>query len=195
MVKVFDRKKTHRTMAELISLGIIIGALLLGLEFVKILNSKDAKSKKNKPENYHYQQCNSLLTNTELQFYQVLRGVVKKDQDIMVKVRLADLISVAKDLKGKDWGTAFNRIKSKHVDFLICDSTKLKPILAIELDDRSHEKESRKARDAFLDQALESASVPLLRVKVASSYDTDKLREDMIQAWRLPIASRETSSV
>ena len=181
-------------MIELISLLIFIGALLLGLWLVRILTTGHASGGKNSPKEYHYQKCDSLLTNTELQFYKTLQEVVRKDQDIMVKVRLADLINVAKGAKGKDWGAAFNRIKSKHVDFLICDSTELKPILAIELDDRSHEKESRKARDAFFNQALESAGVPLLRVKVARAYDTAKLREDMIQAWRLPTAPRKTTS-
>lgn len=43
--------------------------------------------------------------------------------------------------------------------------------LAIELDDSSHYRPNKIARDDFLNEAFKSAGLPLLRIKNASHYD------------------------
>ena len=58
-------------------------------------------------------------------------------------------------------------IKSRHVDFLICDN-KLNIIMGIELDDNSHNKESAKKTDEFKNKLFETINIPLERVKVSS---------------------------
>jgi hypothetical protein len=44
------------------------------------------------------------------------------------------------------------------------------------LDDRSHQRRERKARDAFLDQALRQAGVLLLRVRASGQYSSHSIR-------------------
>ncbi len=53
-------------------------------------------------------------------------------------------------------------------------------VLAIELDDRSHQRPDRVERDRFLNQALSAAGLPLLRVAVAEHYDADQLQAEVI---------------
>ena len=50
-------------------------------------------------------------------------------------------------------------------------------MLAIELDDASHRKTSRKRRDEFVDLALEAAQLPLLRVRAQKDYDPQELKQ------------------
>lgn len=65
-------------------------------------------------------------------------------------------------VKGDQWTAAFNKIKAKHVDFVLCDSIQIQPLLAIELDDRSHQRKDRQDRDIFVDKAFRSAGVPIV---------------------------------
>ena len=44
-----------------------------------------------------------------------------------------------------------NRVKSRHTDFLLFDRESVRPLLAIELDDASHDRQSRIDCDEFVD--------------------------------------------
>ena len=90
-------------------------------------------------------------------------------------VRIADLLRVEKGAANRrKW---LNKILAKHIDFVLCDPGSLRPIICIELDDRSHERPDRIERDAFVDHAFESAELPLLRIKVQKTYPPREVRE------------------
>jgi very-short-patch-repair endonuclease len=88
---------------------------------------------------------------------------------IFCKVRLADLVFVRKEA---EWDKAhFNRIQAKHIDFIVCDITTSAVRLAIELDDRSHDRADRRDRDAFVDKVLAGVGITLLRFRAQSNYN------------------------
>lgn len=66
---------------------------------------------------------------------------------------------------GQNWYGAFRHIDEKSVDFILCDKTNLSPILAIELDDKSHGRPDRQERDREVERILKGANVPLLRLQ------------------------------
>lgn len=76
-----------------------------------------------------------------------------------------------KGLERGDRTRAQNKINAKHVDFLLIQKSDGKPVLGIELDDKSHEEEDRAARDAFVDTVFASAGLPILHVPVKQAYD------------------------
>ena len=122
-----------------------------------------------------YTKRDALVTDPELEFYQVLTETAGEDYAIFAMVRLADLIAVQSDTqKRQAWQ---NRINAKHIDFVLCDPESLEPQLAVELDDRSHQRADRVERDRFVNAALSAAELPLLRIKVQPEYDGDKLRQ------------------
>lgn len=53
------------------------------------------------------------------------------------------------------------------------------PRLVIELDDRSHYRADRRDRDAFVDDVLASAGIPILHVRLQRSYDTQALAQQI----------------
>jgi len=60
-----------------------------------------------------------------------------------------------------------NRIKSNHVDFLICDRVTTEPLYVIELDGSSHNRLDRRERDDFVKELYQAVGLPfysLLRV-------------------------------
>ena len=110
-----------------------------------------------------------LLTKSESRFYDILRRIVR-DHVVFAKVRLADVVDA--DDRHRYWQANFNRVCSKHLDFLVCDSL-FRPLIAIELDDPSHRRQDRRKRDDDVDRLLEAVSLPLLRVFVRKTYDSD----------------------
>lgn len=120
-----------------------------------------------------YRKKDYLLTKAERSFYEVLRAVVVDEMLIFAKVRLADLVWLPKGTT--NWQAHFNRVQSKHIDFVLCDLQKIAPVLAIELDDASHGRDSRQRRDLFVNAALNGAGLPILRVKVKRAYAPNEL--------------------
>ena len=78
------------------------------------------------------------------------------------------------------WQSAFNRIKAKHVDFVLCDPESMRAICIIELDDASHSRGGRSKRDAMMDSIYEAAGLPILHVNCRRGYSMQEV-EGMIR--------------
>lgn len=116
----------------------------------------------------------ALLTKSELYFYNTLKRVVPSGQSIMMKVRMADIITCTDTQWHAGWGP---RISAKHIDFVIIDSKTAKIICAIELDDSTHRLNAdRIARDKFVNKAFDVAGVRLVRVDTARAYGVESIR-------------------
>lgn len=101
-----------------------------------------------------------LLSNAEFEFYRALRVAIGESVTICPKVSLGDLFYT----KSGDYAqnlTARNHIERKHVDFLLCDPTTMRPLMGIELDDKSNQREDRKERDRLINGVFEAAGLPL----------------------------------
>jgi very-short-patch-repair endonuclease len=126
-----------------------------------------------------YEKRTSLLTPAELNFYRVLQEAVHGDWAVQSMVRMADLVRVAPETpKFQAWQ---NRIHAKHIDFLLCDHGTMEVRLAVELDDRSHQRPDRVDRDEFVNRALADAGLPLLRVEVQDQYNSQEIRKSIDQ--------------
>lgn len=125
-----------------------------------------------------YRSRGSLLSRGETAFFRPLQVAVAGNFLIMCKVRLADVVTcpVRRDQRGP-----FSAISQKHLDFVLCDPKTTRIILAIELDDRSHEAPHRKKRDRFVDDTLRAANIPLLRVQAQAWYSLVTIRESIQQ--------------
>jgi len=62
-----------------------------------------------------------------------------------------------------------SKIWAKHVDFLICNQ-KFEPVLAIELNGKSHLAQNRIDRDTFVRNALGAASLQMELVEVGDDF-------------------------
>jgi very-short-patch-repair endonuclease len=131
-------------------------------------------------EQLPYEKRRALFTQSERKFFMALQQATGTQWEIFGMVRLADLIRVrSKTPKFQGWQ---NRIHAKHIDFVLCDPQSLEVKLAVELDDATHQRAERQARDAFVEAALEASELPLLRVPVAPDYDIQQLRKALHDA-------------
>lgn len=127
---------------------------------------------------YQYLRKDFIMTQSERDFFEVLFSIVGNQYHVFPQVHL-DVILNHK-VRGQNWFGAFRHINEKSVDFVICDKAYIKPLLAIELDDRSHEREDRKERDGEVGRILNEASMPLLRFK-NERFDKEEIKRIVLE--------------
>jgi hypothetical protein len=122
-----------------------------------------------------YKASKSLLTDNELDFYRALQVVVGTQTIVCPKVRIADLIYVPHNTQNSY--TFLNKITSKHVDFALCHPQTMQCVLAIELDDASHDQDARRERDSFVDVAFQTAGIKLIHIRAQRSYTPEQVAQ------------------
>ena len=137
------------------------------------------------PTKLPYKSRGALLSRGEAAFYGPLMHALRSEFLVMCKVRLADVVTcpVRSNLRGP-----FAAISQKHLDFVLCEPRTTRIILAIELDDRSHDAPRRRRRDCFVNETLLAANIPLLRVQAQAWYSLSALRESI----RLALGDRSS---
>ncbi|MBP9853146.1 MAG: hypothetical protein QG629_133 [Patescibacteria group bacterium] len=126
------------------------------------------------PREYHYSRKNFLMTKAENDFFDVLVDVLGAQYYVFPQIHLSSLLDHR--VKGQSWRAAFSHINQKSVDYVVCGRQYRNPILAIELDDWSHDSDERKERDTTVDQMLKESGVPLLRIRDARDITPDNIR-------------------
>lgn len=77
---------------------------------------------------------------------------------------------------------ALNKISQKHVYFLICRPDDWMPMLAIELDDASHERAAVKQRDMLINAIFAQVSITQVRIHVSEVQRLEALVQKLSQA-------------
>ena len=145
----------------LILVSIVIAAIVL---IAKLASARNAPASDTKAApTYGYGRKDSLMTKAENDFFGLLKALLQDRYQIFPQVHLSALLD-EKKVKGQNWQAAFRHINGKSVDFVVCDKTYARPLLAIELDDFSHDTEGRRSRDVEVERMFESAHMPLLRL-------------------------------
>jgi hypothetical protein len=135
--------------------------LAIAIIFAIILVNSRKKREIKKTSTYQYQKKGTVLTRAEGRFFERLTGVVGEKFIIIPQAHLSTFLD--HKLKGQNWKGAFSSINGKSVDFLLVEKTTLKPVMAIELDDWSHKREDRIARDEKVKGILDSVGIVLAR--------------------------------
>lgn len=154
-------------------------AILAVLVLIAIAALKFSAKKSPKEDSY---KMKDLLSPAERSFYGVLKKASNGEHEIFTKVRLADLLMPTQSGNNK---AALNKIISKHIDFIICDSLTLQAKLAIELDDKTHQRKDRQARDKFLSEICNQAGLPLINFRASKGYNIEDVRKTIRDALSL----------
>jgi hypothetical protein len=164
---------------------VVSGLVLLVLLLLAIFWSRGKQAKA-----LPYDLQETLFSPAERSFLGVLDLAVGERARVFAKVRVADVLTPESKMGKSKWQQAFNKISAKHFDYLLCDPADLSFLCAVELDDSSHRHQKRKARDAFLKSACDSAGLPLLQIPASSHYQVEELREQL-----LPLLSKTAAPV
>lgn len=110
----------------------------------------------------------SIFTKSEELFFRVLYNHNKSRYIINSKVRMEDIFKVSSKA-GNRYKEMRNRIKSRHLDFVLTDKSG-QVVAIIELDDKTHSKQSAFIGDILKNQIIEYNQIKLYRVKVGEYY-------------------------
>lgn len=162
-------------MNNVVALAAFLSALVIVLKVVEqLLKSRSATAP--------YERRQKLFSDAERSFLGVLDQTFGARYRVFGKVGLLDIVKTATGLSNSARSSAFNRIRGRHLDFVLCDPRTLEIMAAVELDDSSHEHVSRQDRDRFVDRALSSAGVPLIRFKAQRAYNPNDVRDKISEA-------------
>lgn len=148
---------------------LLVGVLVVFIVFVVLKNTSGKKPS----SKYSYTKKKFLISRAEHEFYVALVEAVGGEFYIFAQVHLPTLLD--HKVKGQNWQGAFSHINRKSVDFVLCDKSYISPILAIELDDKSHLSEDRQQRDGEIERILSEAGMPLLRIENHGSFSSSDL--------------------
>lgn len=103
------------------------------------------------------------MTQSEARLYVVLLEHFSSQFHTFPQQHLSSFLD--EKIRGQHWRGALSHIQRKSVDFLVCDRLTLQPLLAIELDDSSHQRLDRIERDEVVERILAQANLRLLRFR------------------------------
>jgi len=128
---------------------------------------------------YKYRRKDFLMSRAEHEFFNILVEVLENQYYIFPQIHLSDILD--HKVVGQNWKGAFRHINEKSVDYVLCDKSYIKPLLAIELDDNSHQQERRKERDGEVERILGNAGIPLFRLKNHGNFNKEEIRRSVLE--------------
>lgn len=158
----------------LLAVVVIIGVIVLAIFKGKFESLDEGKRQ------YRYQRHKFFLTRAEHECFDALMEAVGNDYLIFAQVHLPTLVDHR--VVGQNWRGAFRHISEKSVDFVLCDKAYISPKLAIELDDKTHERPDRQERDKEVERILQDAGMPLLRLTNHGRFNPTDLSQRIKEA-------------
>jgi len=157
------------------TLIIFIAVIVVGFVLIKNYFPENiSENKKSKPL-YNYKRKYFLISRPEHEFFDILVEVMGNKYYVFPQIHLSNILD--NKIVGQNWKGAFRHIDEKSVDYVICDKAYIKPLLAIELDDRTHEKEDRKERDAEVKRILDQVGLPFLIFENHGSFNKEEIKK------------------
>lgn len=174
------------------NLYILAGIVIILVIALAILKAVVERGEEREKPKYSYTRKQFFLTRAEHECYDALIAAVGDKYHVFAQVHLPTILD--NKVKGQDWRAALAHINRKSVDFVLCDKAYISPKLAIELDDKSHERPDRQERDREVERILSDAGVPLLRLENKGRFDPQELAQrinEHEQRNQIPPADRK----
>ncbi len=112
---------------------------------------------------------NSLLTQTEIEYYDVIRSILGSEYMLLPQINLASIIDKKGDVN-------FRNELFRNVDFGVFDCN-FRPLFLIEINDGSHFRKDRIERDEKVKEICKKAKIPLLTFWVKDGINEWEMRK------------------
>ncbi len=119
----------------------------------------------------------SIMRADERQFFDILVKLYGDKYYTYPQVRLAAILDVKNDVKDHD--NLYRLIDHLSLDFVLFDKEVMSPVIAIELNGKSHLQFNRRNRDQKVESVLTKAGIKFLAIQVAETYDENMLRQQI----------------
>jgi very-short-patch-repair endonuclease len=145
---------------------VLVAAAVISLA-LKELKPRDGSLAKSWP----LEAKRAVLSERECALYQRLVQSLP-DHLVLAQVQLLQVLNFK---RGRRTYAILNRISQLSLDFLVLDR-ETRPIVAVELDDATHDRGDRRRADANKTHALQSAGIPLIRWNARNLPDAVAIR-------------------
>jgi hypothetical protein len=98
------------------------------------------------------------------------------DHIVLAQVQVSRVLGVQRGSRFHEWNNRINRLS---YDFVVC-SRDSSVLAVIELDDKSHEAESRVLTDAKKDKATQDAGIRMVRWRVSAIPSEAGIRDELL---------------
>ena len=170
-------------MTQQILSFVAIGVLVLFV--VRNLSHKQSKDLSDKTKTaYHYSRKDFIMTRSEHEFFDILAKGLGDRFYIFPQVNISSILD--HKVKGQDWRAARAHINRMSVDYVICDKSYVRPLVAIELDDPTHYRADRQKRDMDVNRLFEEVGLPLVRFSNTREMDNADIIQKVTE--KLPVS-------
>ena len=145
----------------------VIGVLIILASLAVIIIRDKAPSPVN--DEYKYKAKERFMSVPEQTLYETLLRIAGGGVDVFAQVALASIVD-------KVTYASYRNELFRVVDFLLCSAKTSEPLLVIELNDASHQREERIRRDEKVKCILQRAGVPLLTLTLDEISDEKTLK-------------------
>jgi len=114
-----------------------------------------------------YRLRKQFLSIPELSLYFVLREMAGDRYIVCPKVALNDIFYIQRPNENVHF---YNKIFRKHVDFLLCEPSNMKPAFGVELV-KPVAKDTTRSADQYMQDLFQSAGLPLVHVRSSEKYN------------------------
>jgi len=128
-------------------------------------------------QKFLYKRKDFLLNIPERKFFEELQKIIPNEYVVFPQVLLSSIVKV--NSSKKEFWKYQNKINRKTVDFVIFEKQYLKPIVAIEYDGKTHDKNDRKNRDNFINRVLEVSGIKILHIKHQENIDFEVVKTNI----------------
>jgi len=119
------------------------------------------------------------LLPEQLTFFKVLLSAVGDTYLICPQVNLADVFIINDENRNRLQGGG---IGDRKIDFMLRDLHSLLPLAGLELSGYRDQNTKSREHEYLLDDIFEAAKLPLIRIFITNSYETESLRESILDA-------------
>ncbi|MEN9582490.1 MAG: hypothetical protein RL641_444 [Candidatus Parcubacteria bacterium] len=158
-------------MTKLYLLAGIIVVLIIAFA---ILKGKFTDTEKQKAK-YQYKRKDFFMSRAEHECFDALVLAIGDTYHVFPQVHLPTIID--SKVVGQNWNAAFRHVSQKSVDFVLCDKAYIAAKLAIELDDKTHQRQDRIERDGEIERILKATGLPLLRLENHGHFNQAELAQ------------------
>lgn len=127
-------------------------------------NMSCADTDENNNENFLYELKSSLVTKTEMEFLECIKSVLPENCLVQAQANLASFITRTDNAR-------FQNELYRNVDFIITDLS-YRPLLVVEINDKTHQMKERQERDKKVANICEEAGIPV--IKFWTSYGVNR---------------------
>lgn len=167
-------------------------SFVAGIVVSSLLWNRDAKRKSSnlpRPDGglmLPFEKSEAILTEGELKLQKQLMWCVGDDIIVFAKTRVLDMVKVPKKMERREFYN--NLARTRCVDFVLCDSKNVAPVMVILCGSPSAKKRAEEDVDDVREDILNAANIPFMYLSPNKVYPPSELKSQIRNAITRKIA-------